>query len=281
MHTTIRRNRLFNSISNNLESREMLASFGHDFNDGTFGDFELFQPNSAPRSLSVVELEGNQVAKSDWINDDTDPGPNRNRKSEFRVPIVTDGAWTTDFGTQEDLWIGFNIGLHPNYMRHGVDTEGGLMQVWGVDPDAESETTNGNWAGILKWDNGSGNLVFSSRTANTQGITDSVVGDINKGEWASVVMHIEPSTTNDGRVELWLNGEKTVDLQDTNIGIGDIENNVLQDDNFLHVTMGQYNYDIENWVDGEARTVFYDNIEIYEGDNGFNEVDPGVWSPEG
>lgn len=292
MYNRVRHTLNATTDTRSLENRRMLdQTLVADFNDGTSGDFEMHQSASDPWRDFTFQ---NGALTTEWFEEHYN-GNNAERKAEFRTPLNTD-TWDADFKATDDIWVGFRVRLRHDYMTE-TTSNAGLMQIWGIDRGDDGVR---NWVGLLQYESiGDGRLVFQNRSlgsGNSSINRHLVTEDFDRGEWHDVVVHATPSKSNEGTIEIWIDGDKQLDLDNQNFGSGDIVNNEFTDDSFLHATIGQYNfnhhggdwelngqsYSLDAYAPGERRVVYYDNptVSNTSSPNGFYYVDPARYENE-
>ncbi|RED94649.1 carbohydrate-binding protein [Marinoscillum furvescens] len=250
----------------------------HDFNDGTFGPYEV---NKADQQSRVYIM--NNAVETHW-DQTLYNGTNSGRKAQFR-PI-------NDIIFTQHIWMGLRIKIHNDYMAQNTNTHAGLMQIWGYN----GQTGAANHMCMLKFDGRNGGaLVWQHRYNSVANKTHILVEpNFPREQFVDVIVHVKLAEYNKGTVQIWVDGVLKVDVNNQTIGWGEMDSSgMINGTHCFGTSLGQYNY-LENagyddaydgtniWFDGhmagETRTVTYDNVSLYNGADGYNMVDPAQTS---
>lgn len=252
----------------------------HDFNDGTFGPYEVNKSSQNSR----VYIKDNAI-ETRWDQKNYD-GTNSGRKAQFR-PIGWDpNNWRDGFYFQSEIWAGFKLKIHDDYMKDNTNTDACLMQIWG-----NQGSDLGNHYAMLKFDgrNG-GELTWYNRWCCGSAHINYWLVESNfpRDQFVDVVIHVDLSS-NGGTVKIWLDGELKLSTNNQTMGWGEMDASGMINDTYSTMSFGQYNYRANGSFDesyysnnhyfdghltGETRTVTYDNLSLWNGSNGFDVVDP-------
>ncbi|MCH6259213.1 polysaccharide lyase [Puniceicoccaceae bacterium K14] len=252
----------------------------HNFDDGTFGPYEV---NKTDQEARVYLVDGSVQTRWDQTLYN---GTNSGRKAQFRP--VDDIIFT------QHIWMGLSIKINSDYMENNPNTNAGLMQIWGYNGSSGAA----NHMCMLKFDGRNGGaLVWQHRYNSVQNKTHVLVEpDFPRDEFVDVVVHVKLAEYNKGTVEIWVDGELKVDLTDQTIGWGDMDSTGMINGTYCFGTsLGQYNYFVDGAYDaaydgnnilfdghleGEMRTAIYDNVALYNGEDGYDLVKPEFVSKE-
>ena len=254
-----------------ITSASALTTVTHDFNDGEIFPYEIRKADQEAR-VHIV----NQSVETHW-QQDLYNGTNSGRKAQF-MPI-------NDIHFTKHIWMGLKLKVHSDYMAQNSNTHAGLMQIWGFNP-----TGSANHMAMLKFDgrNG-GSLHWQHRYNSVNNFTTHPI-DTNfpRDEFVNIIIHVELANYNKGIVQVWQNGVLKVNESNQTIGWGDMDASGMINGTYAAGTsFGQYNYlesptvdsDGHSWnghMVGETRTVSYDNVSIYDGENGYDIVNPST-----
>ncbi|KAH7141066.1 hypothetical protein EDB81DRAFT_948753 [Dactylonectria macrodidyma] len=123
-----------------------------------------------------------------------------------------------------------------------------------------------SWCGTLEIADNT--LFISHRPACVDPTEATVVSNIARDTWHSVVVHMKVSNTKTGVYEVWWDGTKVYSATGINVGFGTWSSGEISEG--WYFKNGQYCFDTEAYNDG-TRTLKFDNVRWYETDNG--EVD--------
>jgi len=257
-------------VANTAYSQTLLS---HDFNDGRFAGFEVPKTDQEARVRII-----NGRIETHW-DQDLYNGTNSGRKAQFR-PDENGYHFTHDF------WAGFWVKVHGDYMRDNTNTDAALLQIWGHD-DARGSA---NHYAMLKMDRGS--LVWQARYNSVSNFDHfEIYPDFPKDKFVRVVFGLELKGRNNGgsSVRVWIDDELMLNETGLNMGWGEMNANGMINKTYSSISFGQYNYRENSGTDqahdnenhrydghqrGETRTVTYDNVSLWDGENGYDIVDP-------
>jgi len=189
--------------------------------------------------------------------------------------------------TYKYVWMGFVINIDEGYMADNPNSEAGLMQVFGFyQPDGVDKYSS--WTAMLDYKKG--NITWTDRRNLSTKTFGLVYEDFPKGQDVNVIVHVVLSGNSKGMVEIWMDGVLKYSRYNINIGMGLFDDDDIQisPDSYTELKIGQYDYkndgsddesyDGTEWFDGylegEERIVRYDNISWYNGEDGYDIVDP-------
>ncbi|MEP5340958.1 MAG: T9SS type A sorting domain-containing protein [Algibacter sp.] len=245
----------------------------HDFNDGLWGPFKVGKTEQENR-VKVL----NQRVKTTWDEDDYN-GTNSGRKSQFN--LTNNVTWTQEF------WTGFMLNVDSNYMANNTNTEAALMQIWGINSSG-----SGNHMAMLKFDgNNGGELTWQHRYNSVAAEQDYLVDDnFTRNTYKKIIIRIKLAEYNKGIVQIWVDDVLKLDKSNQTIGWGTQTSNGQTGGAYcLGPSFGQYNFlvnastaqtyyssshSFDGHMNGEERTVSYDDVSVYVGSNGYDIVDP-------
>lgn len=251
----------------------------HDFNDGSFGPYEV---NKSDQKARVYLKDG--AVETHW-KQELYNGTNSGRKAQFR-PIE-------DIIFTQHIWMGLRIKIHEDYMKDNPNTNAGLMQIWGTT----GAQGNGNHMCMLKFDGRKGGaLVWQHRYNSVKNKTYHLIEpNFPRNEFVDVVVHVQLKNRNNGIVQVWVNGELKVNETNQTIGWGELdETGMINGTHCFGTSLGQYNFFVEpntddsydgknisydGHLEGETRTVTYDNVALYNGVDGYDLVNPAECKP--
>lgn len=246
----------------------------HNFNNNQLTPYETRKSDQRERVLmkdGAVETHWKQATYN---------GTNSGRKAQF-MPIG-DPHFT------QHIWMGMSIKIGSDYMRENTNTNAGLMQVWGYNGVSGAA----NHMCILKFDGRNGGaLVWQHRYNSVANKTNILIKDhFPREKFVDVIMHVQLKKKDEGIVQIWVDGELKVNATNQTIGWGDQDDNGMINGSYCFGTSyGQYNYFVnqdydqtydsnnhlfDGHLEGETRTVTYDNVAQYNGVDGFDIVNP-------
>ncbi|KAH1593580.1 hypothetical protein KXX44_008051 [Aspergillus fumigatus] len=121
-----------------------------------------------------------------------------------------------------------------------------------------------SWCGGLQIINNS--LVAEYRAACGGATSVTLVEDIERDTWHSVVVHMRVSQEEDGVYEVWWDGTQVHSADSINVGFGTWDGDALSTG--WYFKNGIYAYDTEDYSDGTTRTLQFDKVRWYETDSG-------------
>lgn len=201
----------------------------------------------------------------------------RNMNNSYRTEVtLTNGKGYFNFG--QEYWMGMTYRYED--WNKDRDSESGLFQVharlqdWTVDPDTgKAACTVGSQVSTGPFMLMTENDMMQFITFGGKTLWETA---IPKQQWINIVVHFKISTTDNGFIEAWVNGDK--------IGRVDGQNHLKKDscgNDFLdpYIKLGIYKW---NWKDGRPATdstrreLVIDNIKIAKGEDGYQAVSNGV-----
>jgi len=108
-------------LFNSLNGQTLIT---HDFKDGLLDPFYVAKTDQLDRVYVVDE-----AVETFW-DQSLYNGTNSGRKAQF-MPI-NELVW------KQELWMGFRLKIHSDYMAENTNTEAGLMQIWGYNDETGS-----------------------------------------------------------------------------------------------------------------------------------------------
>lgn len=254
------------SSSNNLQwSIETLGEgelISHNFNDGDLGPFEpctVASPN-----YSSVE---NGRVTTYWTED----GYRDNRTTrgaEFCEVGRSDGE-EFELRFHKYGWMGFTMNVDNMNQRN---TRYAVSQIMGYR-DWDSDNRFNTWSFLLNIDNG--DLVVDHRPGAGTPTTVTIAENFQHGVDHDIVLGFVNSGNQNGSVQVWLNGELIYNATGINFGMAPFNDDDVQDfESHSAFKLGMYNYNVDEYIDGEERAVYYDDVSWYTGPNGYSIVNP-------
>lgn len=246
----------------------------HNFNDSELIPYETRKADQRER---VIVKNG--AVETHW-KQSTYNGTNSGRKAQF-MPIG-DPHFT------QHIWMGMSIKIGSDYMKNNTNTNAGLMQVWGYNGISGAA----NHMCMLKFDGRNGGaFVWQHRYNSVANKTNILIQDnIPREEFIDLIMHVQLKNKNEGIVQIWVDGQLKVNASNQTIGWGEQDATGMINGTYCFGTSyGQYNFFVDEAYDqtydsnnhlfdghmeGETRTVTYDNIAQYNGVDGYDLVDP-------
>lgn len=230
----------------------------HDFNDGEMGPF-VHCTTQSPNYAKVV----NNRLRTYW--EQTSYSSSRMTKgAEACGDPIHNGV---GYLTYKYCWMGFTMNIDEGYMQGDVGV-GGLAQIFGFD-HARGQST---WTAML--DMKDGDLAWMDRRGSGNTRADVVVYEnFPRGVDMDIIIHTVLSDNNTGLVEIFVNGVLKYSAYDIRIGMGEFDENDTQtNESSTEFKIGQYNH--SDAAANEIRIVDYDNISWYDGEDGYDIVNP-------
>jgi len=224
----------------------------HNFDDGDLFPFKACSVNDPNYTINE-----NGRVKTFWI------------QSSFDGSRGTKGAemCCDDVIVRKHGWYGYTINLGADYQ---TDKQAGIAQIF----QFSSSTF---WSWVVMMDMTEGDFTITHRGPSPAAKTEAVVyPNFPKETDMNVVIGFTLSKVGNGMVEIWINGESRYRADNISLGFGSWDANDVQtgDHTFVTFKTGQYNYQAADYRTGETSTVYYDNVSYYNGENGFDIVDP-------
>ena len=172
---------------------------------------------------TAIECPGDRLGnctefRVKWCNNSVYPAKGGCYRSEYAA---------VDLMNYSEYWFGFSLFLPSDY---AVDVDSIAFQIHGVpnkDVDEayrnpmfalEHQSSSGHWLARARGDPRR-NITYHNRTYKWDNLTD--VGAARLGEWEHWVYHTRYSFAADGFVELWRNGERVVQWNQTGTAYND------------------------------------------------------------
>ncbi len=228
----------------------------HDFDNGAMDVFFECTTKS-PNYARVV----NSRLKTYWVESGYDGG----RVSKGAEACVE----FSDFVSHKETWMGMKMNIANG---HRNDTQSGVAQIFQFVDNANIFT----WTGMLKYEYGDLRFVRRSGKNTSSMVDDVVVSNLARNQDHDIIIHYVLSGSNAGLVEIWVNGNLEYGAYNINFGFGNFNSNDVQhDDTYVELKIGQYNYQNDEYVPGEERIIYYDNVTWYNGGTeGYDVVNP-------
>lgn len=232
----------------------------HNFDDGDMGPF-VDCTTKDPNYAKVV----NNRLRTYWIESSYD-GTRMTKGAEACGDPSANGI---GYLTIKHCWLGFVMNIDEDYMVNN-DTEAGLMQIFGFD----ESLGHSSWTAMLDFKYG--NLTWTDRRGIGSVRADVILyEDYPKGVDMNIIVHAVLSDNDNGQVEIFVNGQLLYSAYNIDIGMGEFSSDDEQDwDSYTEFKIGQYDYANEGYTDDEVRIVDYDNISWYDGEDGYDMVNP-------
>lgn len=134
-----------------------------------------------------------------------------------------------------------------------------------------------SWAAMLEIRNN--DLYISHRPACVSPTVAKIVSNIPRNTYLPIIVRFVPSHTNHGAIEIRYNGNLVYSKKGINFAWGVWQGNsdILDSsvsDNMIKLKLGMYCHDSDNYSNGETRTIYFDNVSMRIGSNGWTHVDP-------
>lgn len=209
--------------------------------------------------------------------------PQRDANQSLRIRAEKDWDWNTKprielsshaqpfFKIGEEYWVGWSIFL-PDDGSYQFDTGQPevLLQVHGLNDSCDAggmgpphalRPINGRWRWDVRWDP----TRCMSSTPLGREVID--IGPQELGRWTDFVARFVFSHEDDGVTQVWLDGNLVVDR----VGMPNHYNSAKGP----YLKLGFYK---SGWLqspsDVVSRTIYLDAIRVYEGSDGYAQVDP-------
>ena len=223
----------------------------HDFNNGSLGPFNACSVTNPNYTIA----ESGRVTTF-W----TKSGYNGSRSTRG-AELCADEVVVRKHG-----WYGVTVNLGADYQ---TNKQAGIAQIFQF-----STPTFWSWTAIL--DMTDGDLTMTHRSSPGAKTDVVIYPNFPKERDMDIIVGFTLSNEGDGKMEVWVNGERRYRASDINLGFGTWNSNDEQtgDHTFVTFKAGQYNYQADDYSSNDTETVYYDNITWYNGDNGYNRVDP-------
>jgi len=224
----------------------------HDFNDGN-----LYPFNACSVSDPNYTIAENGRVKAFWTPDEYD-GTRSMRGAELCCDDVV---------VRKHGWYGITVNLGADYQ---TDNTAGIGQVF----QFSSETF---WSWVVMMDMIEGDLCMTHRGPSSGVKTETVLyPDFPKETDMNIIIGFTLSSKDEGEIQVWINGESVYHAENISLGFGTWDSNDIQTGDYTFVTfkVGMYNFNAATYPIGDTETVYYDNVSFYNGENGYDLVDP-------
>ncbi|GAA3510876.1 hypothetical protein GCM10022393_25650 [Aquimarina addita] len=243
----------------------------HDFNDGKLGPFESTNLNRMTFKDGALECT--------WKPSDYTGTGTSSKKTEFRAD---DNAY--EF--RQEFWTGFKVKVHDDVFATNTNNDMSFMQIWGFDE------TGANHYAMLKFDGRNGGALtwYHRNGGGSAGKSNFLVyPGFPRNRFVDIIIHVKLSS-NGGIVQIWADGDLKLDISGQNMGWGEMDaNGQINNSYSTPGSWGMYNYRnvpgyeqtydsdrhyFDGYLDGETRTLTYDDLTLWNGPNGYDIVDP-------
>ncbi len=243
----------------------------HDFNDGTLGPLESTNLNRMTFRDGTLECT--------WKPSDYTGTGTSSKKTEFR-------ADDNGYEFRQEFWTGFNVKVHDDVFEINTNNDMSFMQIWGFDE------TGANHYAMLKFDGRNGGALtwYHRNGGGSAGKANFLVyPNFPRNRFVDIIIHVKLSS-NGGIVQIWADGVLKLDISGQNMGWGEMNaNGQINNSYSTPGSWGMYNYRnvggyeqtydsnshyFDGYLDGETRTVTYDNLTLWNGSNGYDIVNP-------
>lgn len=210
--------------------------------------------------------------------------PHRDGTHSVRIHADIDDPWDPNpkvelsasaqpfFELDTEYWVGWSIYL-PDDGGYEFDSsyQEVMLQIHGSNDDCDPggvgpphalRPLDGRWRWDVRWD--------PSRCMGPEPAGKELIdiGPQERGRWTDFVARFVFSSDDDGVTQVWRDGELVVDR----VAMPNHYNNAKGP----YLKLGFYKAGwLNNPTDVATRTLFVDAIAVFEGENGYSEVDPG------
>jgi hypothetical protein len=247
-------------ITAKLGAQTLMVS--SDFNDGNIAPFHECTTKD-PNYTKVVDGR----VKTFWTSEGYD-GTRADKGAEMCIA-------TKLFHTKKEGWYGFTMNVGPDYRK---DSNAGVAQIFGFS------MTRWTWEAMLKITNNDLIMGYRGKGSESPGgvgegneTNVTVLKDVPRNTDINIIIHFILSAANKGVMEVWINGEQKMNDTGIMLGFGTWNSDTDEVDCEkcrTELKAGQYNYDDRHYRENETRTVYYDNVTMYNGTDGYDIVDP-------
>lgn len=120
-----------------------------------------------------------------------------------------------------------------------------------------------------------GDLIATHRPGAGNATDVTVIEDFEHGVDHDIVLGFVTSGEQNGSVKVWVNGVLLVDETGINFGMAPFDDSDVQfSESHSAFKLGMYNYNTDEYIDGEERSVYYDNVSWFTGQHGYDLVNP-------
>ncbi|PFG34973.1 carbohydrate-binding domain-containing protein [Sanguibacter antarcticus] len=172
--------------------------------------------------------------------------------------------------TYKHAWMGFTLNLDEGFVAENPYTQAGLAQVFGFDDSLGMSS----WTALLEYTDG--DLTWVDRIDMGMNRQNAVImEDVPRDQDLQIIIHVELSKADKGTVEVYVDGDLKYSRYDANVGMGTFTDDDEQADvSYTEFKIGQYDHTDSEYVSGEERIVYYDNVSWFNGEDGYDVVDP-------
>uniref|UniRef100_UPI000555317C carbohydrate-binding protein n=1 Tax=Aquimarina pacifica TaxID=1296415 RepID=UPI000555317C len=245
------------AVFNSVNAQGLVS---HDFNDGDMGPF-VDCTTQNPNYAKVV----NNRLRTYWQESSFNSSNRMTKGAEACADPVHNGI---GYLTWKHCWMGFTMNIDEAYMGPSYTGVGSLAQIFGFN-DAAGQFS---WSALLEIENG--DLTWIDRRGIGASRAEVVVYEnFPKGVDMDIILHVVLSDNGTGLAEVFVNGELKYSAYNIRIGMGEFDSNDVQtNQSYTEFKIGQYNH--TSAADNEIRIVDYDNISWYDGEDGYDIVNP-------
>lgn len=219
-----------------------------DFSDGTLDPFYSCTTQK-PAYVAPFNLNGEPALEFFWTQRGYD-GTRMDKGAEAcsRLDIYKEG------------WFGFRFQLpSPGFP---MNKEGAIAQIF-------AEQGCSSWAAMLVYRKNS--MVLQHRAGCVAPMEPVITPEIRRNVWISVIMHFRVSARGEGLLEIWYGGAprtRPTYRHTGNFAWGIWKGDSLDasvPDNMIKLKIGMYNFQDAQYITGEERRVYFDNVSQING----------------
>lgn len=137
-----------------------------------------------------------------------------------------------------------------------------------------------SWSAMLEIKNN--DLYISHRSACVTGTVEKILTGVPRDQWLSFQLRYVPSDDNHGGVQIIYDGNTIYSKTGVDFAWGVFSGqNVLDSSSstsYMRVKYGMYCHDADSYTGSsytnDSRTIYFDNVSVRQGSNGWNYVDP-------
>lgn len=246
---------LFNGLWPNANAQTTVSN---NFDDGVMAPF--LECTTKDPHYTIVE-DGR--VKTYWSSEDGWDGTRADKGAEMCIA-------TDDFNTTKEGWYGFTMTLGADYP---VNKNAGVAQIFGFSDYYYT------WEAMLIMENNELKMEYRGKGSEQPGAADiteeTLLSAPPRETDMNIIIHFILSANETGVLEVWIDGEQVMDHESINLGFGTWVDDIQTcDECRTELKAGMYNYDYDNWDYDETRTVYYDNVTMYNSSDGYDIVDP-------
>lgn len=237
----------------------------HDFDNNSLGPFTEDQGFSG----SAIYNEGmsfqndftnGKRLKLHWKESEYD-GTRRERGHEIKLQVLNNS----------ELYSGFSLYIPSGQSNNILNKNTIVWQLYNWNSDGCS-----NWTAHLVLKNN--DLYLDYRSACVSATEIKILDNIETDKELKFKIRTLLSGNNNGRINIFMNGNELVNQKNINIGFGQFDSNDKAITSVVGVKMGLYCFDTANYTNNETRIVYLDNVAASKRSgtvsNSFNRVDP-------